>query len=251
MTTYRELLDRQHFMQLEGLRYGQTAPNDLQLHLAYVTECGELNQTLKPLWVWWKKPGMTGDIDRARVLDEAADVLHFALIRQLREHFYEPGDDLDSDYDRPVGDLRAHSYHSDLFAKMPTAALSRLTTTGDFQPRVSEIIALLVIVVSAVGATADDLIRAYFDKTEVNLRRWHHASLPARQVSQVVHEWAETLSGEPEPVDVTASGTSAATCRRMRATLAYNPDSKRHEAVVTIAGVETLLIGHFPALLEF
>lgn len=53
----------------------------IDLNRAILDEIGELNHELKPNWCWWKK---CQPVDKARVLEEFVDVIHFVLMRAIK-----------------------------------------------------------------------------------------------------------------------------------------------------------------------
>ena len=57
---------------------------------AYICELGELLQELKPRWNWWKTKNLTPP-DKAKVLEEMSDVLHFYLSWYKKEDFWKKG----------------------------------------------------------------------------------------------------------------------------------------------------------------
>lgn len=59
-----------------GITYEDLLEEGKYFH-ALLDELGELNHEGKPIWCWWKKN--TGEVDKARVLEEFADVTHFVL----------------------------------------------------------------------------------------------------------------------------------------------------------------------------
>lgn len=60
-------------------KHGLEGYHDIFSHMdfALIDEIGELNHELKPQWCWWKKPQ---PINRAKVLEELVDVVHFVLM---------------------------------------------------------------------------------------------------------------------------------------------------------------------------
>lgn len=66
-----------------------------QRFLALAAEVGELAQALKPSWRWWGHRGKAGaECDRAELLAECADVLHFLLVEAIAQNFTTHGRDL-------------------------------------------------------------------------------------------------------------------------------------------------------------
>lgn len=61
--------------------YGLTTISREQIDLATLDEIGEFTHELKGDWCWWKKS--QEPVDRNKVLEELADVFHFALIYEL------------------------------------------------------------------------------------------------------------------------------------------------------------------------
>lgn len=61
--------------------FGLTTISKEQIDLATLDEIGEFTHELKGDWCWWKKS--QEPVDRNKVLEELADVLHFVLIYEL------------------------------------------------------------------------------------------------------------------------------------------------------------------------
>ena len=154
---YGSLLKRQAFLQAEQRRLqpGLPAMTPDSLRMAVFTEVGEMCQELKPEWAWWKKLSDRRELDRERLADEAADVLHFALI----------------------GDLsRDHRYAVDVIATWPLTCpdaqlVGLILASSDGHTTAC----LLATLLSRYGITPEQLVAAYWAKTEVNLDRWRNA----------------------------------------------------------------------------
>jgi len=126
-----------------------------QVRVALLTEIGELAQELKPDWAWWKKPGDARTVNPERVLSEAADVGHFALL----------------------ADVVRENWHQESYAiEQWSGTLPKLICDLEQQARYSfggyGTWCALASIVKRYGFTPDDLIRAYWEKSEENLRRW-------------------------------------------------------------------------------
>ena len=169
-TRWGTLLRRQAELQRVG---GLPAPEPWQLETALLDELGELNHELKPLWAWWAKPGMGSEVNPERVLAEAADVLHFLLLRELYAE--------DSSAEE-------HYRLTPLLGDPPPSAQASLVSILQALPFVAA--CHLCGVVARFGYTPGDLTRAYWEKTEENLRRWREAADPAPEAPE---------SPEPEP----------------------------------------------------
>lgn len=163
-TRWGTLLRRQAELQRVG---GLPAPEPWQLETALLDELGELTHELKPLWVWWAKPGMGSEVNPERVLAEAADVLHFLLLRELYAE-----------------DASAEEHYrlTPLLGDPPPSAQASLVSILHALPFVAA--CHLCGVVARFGYTPGDLTRAYWEKTEENLRRWRDAADPAPEAPE-------------------------------------------------------------------
>lgn len=162
-TNYGALLKRQAHLQQLGAAHLQPFTIE-QVRVALLTELGELAQELKPAWAWWQKPGGAKEINRERVLSEAADVLHFALLLDLTK---------DARTDREWGDIGTWS----VAERMPISQLLDFIAEclNDLGQGLGTSHTLCAIV-ERYGFTPDDLARAYWEKTEENLMRWREVA---------------------------------------------------------------------------
>lgn len=157
-TNYGDLLKRQAWLQEAGAAHLGTCTRD-QIRVALLTEIGELAQELKPEWAWWKKEGDAGQVDRDKVLSEAADVLHFVLLMDLSEYSGYGWDE----------DIKPFSWwHPDLPVAAWLTQLGGCVGGGDG----SNAARIICAIIARYGFTPEDLARAYWEKTEVNLKRW-------------------------------------------------------------------------------
>ena len=142
------LLSRQAEVQLRG---GLRRPMPDEVAAAYLAEVGELANAAKRDWAWWTKPG-DRPTRREDVLAEAADVLHIWLI--------------DANHRRRAmrGELSPHPR----YAREPLATLLARLGRG----MTSHTPEVLCAVVALYGYAPADLAAAYWQKSEVNLRRW-------------------------------------------------------------------------------
>ena len=154
---YGDLLKRQAELQRLG---GMPKPTRALVKVAQFAEIGELVQTLKPDWAWWTKPGDTREVDREQMLGEAADVLHFALL-----------DDIAADY-RECLTFKIEAWEGYDLPKL----IGLLEHQSRHSYRGYGVACALCGIIARYGFTPDDLARAYWEKTEENLRRW--ASVP-------------------------------------------------------------------------
>lgn len=175
--TILNMLDRQYELQRLGRKMGHQDFDDGQLELAYIAEVGELVQEFKGDWAWWKKPGLTKGVDAAKVLDEASDVVHFALIKELGVGIYYFFSNETEEERRD----ELHWWDKTLRQELETfrfrdlshlGNLTWLVDTGDFALKLNEVLSALAVIVHRVGWTPEDLVKAYYDKTQVNLDRW-------------------------------------------------------------------------------
>lgn len=157
--SYGDLLKRQ--AELQRLSNMPAASLE-QVRVALLTEIGELAQELKPDWAWWSKPGAKKEVDREKVLGEAADVLHFVLLEVIVAFGLERACKKYGHYE-----VRAIITKPDDLA-FTVQALAE--TRGIF-----EMSAFLCDILARYGFTPADLARAYWEKTEVNLERWRKA----------------------------------------------------------------------------
>jgi len=161
---YGDLLHRQAELQRLG---GMLMPGVKQARVALLTEVGELAQECKPDWAWWKKPGEHPQADRERVLAEAADALHFMLLLDLA---YDEDDCLECPDWGNLG-------HSGAYRDSDAAGILDTLFEGAFDPYVNAIPGwdmtdALCALLALYGFTPEDLARAYWEKSEENLRRW-------------------------------------------------------------------------------
>lgn len=157
---YGDLLKRQAELQ----RLGNMPEAMLeQVDVALLTEIGELAQELKPDWAWWKKPGSAKEVNRERVLSEAADVLHFALLLDLASGHIPSGDCVEITVWH-TGQNRPIAWWIMNLLKLPEDEAGGLG-----------IAYTLCTILARYGFTPADLARAYWEKTEVNLERWRKA----------------------------------------------------------------------------
>ncbi len=163
---YGDLLKRQAKIQRLGK---MPAPFICPVRLALRVELGELAQEVKADWAWWKKPGDTVP-DRARVLAEAADCLHFMLL-------------LDLAYDDEAaecpdwGDMGMSGWHR--MASI-TEVLNALFEDVEDEENTGmpgwEMVDALCDLLARYDFTPRDLAAAYWAKTEINLVRWREAA---------------------------------------------------------------------------
>ena len=73
---YDRAIEKAHGIQIRAL-------GSDRLKAALLDEVGELNHAMKSRWCWWKKT--QAPEDRDEVLEELADVWHFALMIILQD----------------------------------------------------------------------------------------------------------------------------------------------------------------------
>lgn len=155
-------------------------PSPWMVKLALLDELGELIHLVKPFWAWWKRSDLAekakpqlSDL-KSRVLDEAADILHFILLNTLAEK--EPGEKLDflidsQDYAHNFqrNPMYGFSFHLRAVAMhvFPmqgiTELMKALTALGN---------ALTKEYSETVTFTPEELYDAYLEKAKINLVRW-------------------------------------------------------------------------------
>ncbi|API81835.1 dUTP diphosphatase [Thermus phage G20c] len=128
--------------------------------MALVAEVGELANELKPLWAWWKPDGK---IDQAKALEEAADVLFFALTLDLvRDLVY-----YNANFSSPILPNPPKAFHLLLLA-LGEAIAGGYPVAPDFLFALTHL------------WDYDTLESAYLRKYEVNLKRIESAKALAR-----------------------------------------------------------------------
>lgn len=159
---YGDLLKRQAEIQRLGK---MPAPFIRPVRLALRVELGELAQELKRDWAWWKKPGESA-LDRAKVLAEAADCLHFMLLLDLA---YD-----DEAADCPDwGDMGASGWHRMASTtEILNALFEYVEDTENTGIPGWEMVDPLCELLDNYDYAPRDLAAAYWAKTEENLRRW-------------------------------------------------------------------------------
>lgn len=80
MLSMQEEYDQMVF-EAHGMKNGYRDLRPDQIYLALIDEVGELNHELKADWCWWKNTQKP--VDREKVLEELADVVHFILMEVL------------------------------------------------------------------------------------------------------------------------------------------------------------------------
>jgi|GEM_PF-5418116 len=161
ITTYADLIDRQAELQRIGKALGQRDFTRNELVCAYLAEVGEIIQECKPAWAWWKKLNDKAAVDTTKLLDELADALHFSLIADVKagEAASEWADTpVVFDPERATSDVASALAELGAFIEIPTCDVY-----------IDQATALL----QHFGLGAQDLIDAYYAKTQVNLDRWH------------------------------------------------------------------------------
>ena len=202
-------------MLLDKPRASDPPPNTL-LRVALKAEIGELFNALKPHWAWWKRQDKTFE-DDGTYLEEAADVMHFALaldIRALWEMHLTPiaqsktltipsFDEFSIREARPLAEKAAVYYaeswpanqalkdalliYEECRLKRQSPAckpLTRLIKYGKVTLQVSSSHNLLLPerfyaeLIALAGGDTERLVDAYFSKAKKNLQRWGR-SIPA------------------------------------------------------------------------
>lgn len=159
-TNYGDLLIQQAELQRLGK---MPTPTLTQLRTALFAELGELAQEVKPDWAWWTKAGDRREVDPDKVLNEAADVLHFALLMELQQPC-----------ERSTGHLcpMREDRHNPRPMTVDRCIAGIARTAAEGYMHAGFIGSNLCSIVAAYGFTPEDLARAYWEKAEVNLKRW-------------------------------------------------------------------------------
>lgn len=166
--TVRALLERQAFLQETAERRGQRAFSRLEWRAAHLAEVGEVLQAAKGLWAWWRKAGQA-PLAPQLVLDEVADVLHFVLLLELqrmRRPWYRGLVGALLPLDAPISGRVLVAQHGAVWCALGLGRATRLT----------QVLPLAYGLVSYFGFSPDDLARAYWRKSEENLRRWEEVT---------------------------------------------------------------------------
>ena len=151
---WERALDRQQVLQecLRRVQGPNAAPTPEALLLAARVELGELLQKVKPRWAWWKRNDVAFTEDeRAAVLEELADILHFVLGLALVEPF---------------------SASRIVHVRPLSGSLVGLANQTFEAPAAPEFFAAIVGLAGELGFSEHELFDAYMAKSLVNLRRW-------------------------------------------------------------------------------
>lgn len=123
--------------------------------LALLAELGEFLNELKPNWAWWKN----GSVDRLTALEEAADLIFFALTFDLVRNVAPYVKDIQPYQDR----------NHDPFRQLPlllSVILGKLLRPADNKP-----IAHIVVWWLLQFFSEEELLQAYQQKYAVNIKR--------------------------------------------------------------------------------
>jgi len=151
---WERALDRQQVLQecFRRVQGPNAAPTPEALLLAARVELGELLQKVKPRWAWWKRNDVAFTEDeRAAVLEELADILHFVLGLAIVEPFSASR----IVHVRPLG-----------------GSLVGLANQTFEAPAAPEFFAAIVGLAGELGFSERELFDTYMAKSLVNLRRW-------------------------------------------------------------------------------
>lgn len=164
-TNYGDLLKRQAELQRLGR---MRTPTQAEVELAVIVEAGEAGQEAKPDWAWWKKLGDKSEVNRPKLLEESADILHFLLLLDL---LLIDTDDIGS-YPVFNTELHAHNWTAANPTGLVEVVRAALNPAPSAAPRGLSAAIHLCQYLSHYGYIPEDLARAYWEKTEENLRRW-------------------------------------------------------------------------------
>ena len=143
-------------------------PNLRQLTRATLDEVGEIIHLTKKSWVWWPREKPYSDWDEEELAEEAADLLHFALTWVLRMG------------SSPEAALAYASGWGLLGAPSPNDPLSDLLVALG-RGNGNRVLYATATLSRALGVNREQLEKAYWAKTDKNLRRWGVEVPPASE----------------------------------------------------------------------
>ena len=189
-TTIHDLIERQAELQRLGKHYGQRGPREGELRLAYLAELGEFIQELKPSWSWWRKEGSRAMVDEEKAVGELADLLHFVLIEALG--------DSEVDLRVPLTQFMWNG-ESDLPLRRPEIEAASL---GDSESELEtlpldEFLIRADRFLASIELDLEDLVDAYYDKTDVNLARWQAVEQTPEQFFERIDAAIEQMINDP------------------------------------------------------
>ncbi len=151
-------LDRQRRLQDCLARVQGVTPTREQLLLALKVETGELLQRVKARWAWWRRNDRRFDRgERAAVLEEIADMMHFVL-----------GAVLLSEEDRVYVERASCGSKPRYTDRSLVEVANRL-----FEARApAALFTATLELAGALGFSPREILEAYLAKSRVNLERW-------------------------------------------------------------------------------
>jgi dimeric dUTPase (all-alpha-NTP-PPase superfamily) len=135
-----------------------------KLRVAFYTELGEAYQACKKYWCWWKKT--CKEVDRADLLEELADCLHFALSFQIREaemsnvnkHRFKSWDEM----------VRSLVINTEFGIKFDYEGVNLEDVAFEYS---ANYVACTIALAKVLGYSIDELYLAYLKKNNVNHKR--------------------------------------------------------------------------------
>ena len=153
----RELQDKLEYKPTRG-----------ELVVALIAELGEVLNAGKGAWAWWKRDGKPFDTDKDKLVDELADMLHFALAIILKDgRIYNDAGELDATplVSRDTGESK----------DIPDVIRKIIDAAGSV--RYSRRLVYLTYDLGKYIANVDGdtILTAYFKKADENEKRWESA----------------------------------------------------------------------------
>lgn len=145
-------------IQAELNNHCDRCPTYEELEWAIMAELGEFAQSRKGEWCWWKRNGLifTSE-EKARQLDEAADILCFLLTGALMDKDVKPCDEW-------------RDYFT--FAKESTPQSLRSIAEFCYPGRYRLAIVSFTWMLGQLGFTQAEVELAYLHKVAINKARW-------------------------------------------------------------------------------
>jgi dimeric dUTPase (all-alpha-NTP-PPase superfamily) len=135
-----------------------------KIRVAFYTELGETYQACKKYWCWWKRT--CKEVDRADLLEELADCLHFALSFQIREaemsnvnkHRFKSWDEM----------VRSLVINTEFGIKFDYEGVNLEDVAFEYS---ANYVTCTIALAKILGYSIEELYLAYLKKNNVNHRR--------------------------------------------------------------------------------